>query len=144
MLAPALMARAHEPRPKGLDLDFGGQGSGWCAGRREADDDESVGYYSGYEEAEARVWSIRQVSDERLARAVWATGRPLAAPQRLCAEVVENLDYRPASALRATGANGVTTFLYASLPMSLTRFSAYSLYRWEIAIPAPQRVGPWR
>jgi hypothetical protein len=46
--------------------------------------------------------------------------------------------------LRATGANGVTTFLYASLPMSLTRFSAYSLYRWEIAIPAPQRVGPWR
>jgi hypothetical protein len=29
----------------------------------------------------SKSWSIRQVSDERLARAVWATGRPFAAPQ---------------------------------------------------------------
>lgn len=60
---------------------------------------------------------------------------------RLCAEVVENLDHRPASALRATGASGVPTFLYASLPMSLTRFSAYSLDRWEIAIRETVVVG---
>jgi phosphonate transport system permease protein len=60
---------------------------------------------------------------------------------RLFAEVVENLDDRPAAALRSSGASALAAFLYASLPMALNRFAAYSLYRWEIAIRETVVVG---
>jgi phosphonate transport system permease protein len=60
---------------------------------------------------------------------------------RLFAEVVENLDHRPAAALRASGAGPVSAFLYATVPMAMNRFAAYSLYRWEIAIRETVVVG---
>jgi phosphonate transport system permease protein len=60
---------------------------------------------------------------------------------RLMAEVVENLDPGPGSALRDAGAGGVATFAYATLPLSLTRFTAYSLYRWEVAVRETVVVG---
>ena len=60
---------------------------------------------------------------------------------RLMAEVVENLDPRPGAALRDGGAGGVATFAYATLPLSLTRFTAYSLYRWEVAVRETVVVG---
>ena len=60
---------------------------------------------------------------------------------KLFAEVVENLDRRPAAAVRATGAGPITEFAYATMPMSLTRFAAYALYRWEITIRETVVVG---
>jgi phosphonate transport system permease protein len=60
---------------------------------------------------------------------------------RLFAEVVENLDRRPAAALRQAGAGPVSTFFYATVPAAMTRFAAYSLYRWEIAIRETVVVG---
>ena len=60
---------------------------------------------------------------------------------RLTAEVVENVDPRPEAALRALGAGRATGFAYAVLPVSLTRFSGYSLYRWEVAARETVVVG---
>jgi phosphonate transport system permease protein len=60
---------------------------------------------------------------------------------RLWAEVVENLDARPGEALRRTGAAGATVFAYATVPLAAGRFSAYSLYRWEIAARESVVVG---
>lgn len=60
---------------------------------------------------------------------------------RLMAEVVENQNPLPLRALQTTGASGGQIFLYGSLPLSLPRFLAYALYRWEIAIRATVIVG---
>lgn len=60
---------------------------------------------------------------------------------RLMAEVVENLDQRPAQAIRAQGAPAAAVFLYSLLPMTLTRFLAYSLYRWEVCMRETVIVG---
>ena len=60
---------------------------------------------------------------------------------RLWAEVVENLDPGPGEALRGTGAAGAAVFAYATVPLAAGRFSAYSLYRWEIAVRESVVVG---
>lgn len=60
---------------------------------------------------------------------------------RLMAEVVENLDPRPAAALESAGAGGLATFAYSTLPQSATRFTAYALYRWEVAARETVVVG---
>jgi len=60
---------------------------------------------------------------------------------RLMAEVVENLDPRPADALRSLGAPGLSAFSYATLPLAGARFAAYSLYRWEVAARETVVVG---
>jgi phosphonate transport system permease protein len=60
---------------------------------------------------------------------------------RLMAEVVENLDDRPARALRAHGASGAQTLLYATVPAAMPRFVAYSLYRWEVTVRETVVVG---
>ena len=60
---------------------------------------------------------------------------------RLMAEVVENLDHRPAEALRRAGAPGLATFAYATLPAATSRFASYSLYRWEVAARETVVVG---
>lgn len=60
---------------------------------------------------------------------------------RLMAEVVENLDPRPAEALRALGAPNLSAFAYASAPLSAARFASYSLYRWEVAARETVVVG---
>ena len=60
---------------------------------------------------------------------------------RLMAEVVENLDDRPGAALRAAGAGDLAVFGYATVPLSVTRFAAYALYRWEVAVRETVVVG---
>lgn len=60
---------------------------------------------------------------------------------RLMAEVVENLDHRPAESLVALGAPGLAAFSYATLPLAASRFAAYGLYRWEVAARETVVVG---
>jgi len=60
---------------------------------------------------------------------------------RLMAEVVENIDPLPGQALRALGAPPSSVFAYATMPLSATRFAAYSLYRWEVAVRETVVVG---
>ncbi|MDA1347343.1 MAG: ABC transporter permease subunit [Chloroflexi bacterium] len=60
---------------------------------------------------------------------------------KLSAEVVENLDPRPARALRAAGAGWGQTLLYALLPQVLPQFITYLLYRWEVIIRTTVVVG---
>ncbi|ARV57774.1 phosphate ABC transporter permease [Nostocales cyanobacterium HT-58-2] len=60
---------------------------------------------------------------------------------RLMAEVIENLDERPSRSLKALGASDSQVFLYAVFPLTLKRFLAYILYRWEVCIRATVIVG---
>jgi phosphonate transport system permease protein len=60
---------------------------------------------------------------------------------RLMAEVVENLDHRPARTVLATGASRPQMLLYAVLPAALPRFAAYSVYRWEVTVRETVVVG---
>jgi phosphonate transport system permease protein len=60
---------------------------------------------------------------------------------RLMAEVTENLDERPLRSLKALGATRSQVFLYGVLPLTLPRFIAYILYRWEVCIRATVIVG---
>ena len=60
---------------------------------------------------------------------------------RLVAEVVENLDERPLSALKAQGAGRGSVFAYGALPPTYPRFVSYLLYRWEEIIRATVIVG---
>ncbi len=60
---------------------------------------------------------------------------------RLMAEVTENLDQRPLIALKAQGTPPLLVFLYGILPLTLTRFLAYTLYRWEVCTRETVIVG---
>jgi phosphonate transport system permease protein len=60
---------------------------------------------------------------------------------RLKAETIENLDTRPLEALKAQGAPDSLVFLYGVLPLSLPRFLAYDLYRWEVCMRETVIVG---
>lgn len=60
---------------------------------------------------------------------------------RLMSEVVENLDARPTAALKEAGASGLAVFAYATVPLSVTRFASYALYRWEVAARETVVVG---
>ncbi|MBW3651872.1 MAG: ABC transporter permease subunit [Actinobacteria bacterium] len=60
---------------------------------------------------------------------------------RLMAEVIENLDSRPARGLRLQGASTGQALLYGVLPAALPRFVAYSLYRWEVTVRETVVVG---
>ena len=60
---------------------------------------------------------------------------------RLMAEVRENLDERPLRSLKALGASNAQVFLYGVLPLTLPRFLAYILYRWEVCFRSTAIVG---
>ncbi|NET05655.1 MAG: ABC transporter permease subunit [Symploca sp. SIO2B6] len=60
---------------------------------------------------------------------------------RLMAEVTENLDQRPLQALKAQGTPSSLLFLYGVLPLTLPRFLAYILYRWEVCMRETLIVG---
>ena len=60
---------------------------------------------------------------------------------KLSAEVVENLDPRPARALRALGAGSFQVLAYAIVPQALPQFLTYLLYRWEVVIRTTIVVG---
>jgi phosphonate transport system permease protein len=60
---------------------------------------------------------------------------------KLSAEVVEDIDPRPARALRSAGASNLQMFLYGVLPQVLPQFMTYVLYRWEVIIRTTIVVG---
>lgn len=60
---------------------------------------------------------------------------------KLYAEVVENLDPRPARALRTTGARSGHVLAYSVLPQALPQFLTFTLYRWEVVIRTTIIVG---
>uniref|UniRef100_UPI001ABCBF94 PhnE/PtxC family ABC transporter permease n=2 Tax=Variovorax TaxID=34072 RepID=UPI001ABCBF94 len=53
---------------------------------------------------------------------------------RLFAEALENAPREPEHALTLSGAGPVAAFSYASLPIVLPQWVAYTLYRWEMNI----------
>lgn len=60
---------------------------------------------------------------------------------RLFTEVLETMDRRPVLSLQLLGAGRIATFVYGVLPLVAGRFTAYALYRWEIAIRETVVVG---
>ncbi len=60
---------------------------------------------------------------------------------KLSSEVVENVDVRPARALRAAGAGNFQMLVYGILPQVLPKFFTYLLYRWEVVIRTTVVVG---
>lgn len=60
---------------------------------------------------------------------------------RLMAEVNENLPDGPVRALRSLGASSGGVVFYGILPANLSRFLAYSLYRWEVCLRETVIVG---
>lgn len=60
---------------------------------------------------------------------------------KLSSEVVENMDTRPAKALRASGASRYQILVYAVIPQVLPQFMTYLLYRWEVVIRTTIVVG---
>ncbi len=60
---------------------------------------------------------------------------------KLSAEVVEDLDTRPARSLRAAGAGNFQMLAYGILPQALPQFVTYMLYRWEVVIRTTIVVG---
>lgn len=59
----------------------------------------------------------------------------------LFTETLETMDRRPIDALQQLGAGQIATFCYGMVPTVLGRFTAYALYRWEIAIRETVVVG---
>jgi phosphonate transport system permease protein len=53
---------------------------------------------------------------------------------RLGAEVVENVERRPPSALRGLGAGRLQIHLFGILPVVLPRFLVFFFYRWETCV----------
>ena len=60
---------------------------------------------------------------------------------KLSAELVEDLDPRPARALRGAGASGAQMLVYGVMPQVLPQFLTYLLYRWEVIIRTTVVVG---
>ena len=60
---------------------------------------------------------------------------------KLSSEVVENLDPRPARALRTSGAGTFQMLAYGIMPQALPQFLTYLLYRWEVVIRTTIVVG---
>ncbi len=60
---------------------------------------------------------------------------------KLYSEVVENLDPRPAGALRTAGASSGHVLAYSVLPQALPQFLTFTLYRWEVVIRTTIIVG---
>ncbi|MGH2773765.1 MAG: PhnE/PtxC family ABC transporter permease [Actinomycetota bacterium] len=60
---------------------------------------------------------------------------------RLMAESVEASDAAPARALAGSGAGRAKAFFYATLPLSMGRFSALGIYRWEVTMREVVVVG---
>jgi phosphonate transport system permease protein len=53
---------------------------------------------------------------------------------RLFAESLENAPRQPERALLQSGSGAVAAFAYGSLPLVLSQWVAYTLYRWEMNI----------
>lgn len=65
----------------------------------------------------------------------------VAALGKLYSEQVENIDPGPVEAIRATGASGLQTIVYAVWPQVVPPFVAFTLYRWDINVRMATIVG---
>ncbi|MBO8168925.1 MAG: ABC transporter permease subunit [Thermoanaerobacteraceae bacterium] len=60
---------------------------------------------------------------------------------KLCTEVVKDLDRKPLVALHSSGASTTQMLLYGILPQATPKFLTYRLYRWEVIIRTTIMVG---
>lgn len=60
---------------------------------------------------------------------------------RLYTDVYEEVESGPAKAMQASGASGLSTWLYAVLPQVNPRVVAFTLYRFEVNVRATATVG---
>ena len=62
------------------------------------------------------------------------TVHSIAALGKLYSEQVENIEFGPIEAIRATGATWWQIVIYAVLPQVVPSFFAFTLYRWDINV----------
>ncbi len=62
------------------------------------------------------------------------TVHSIAALGKLYSEQVENIDFGPIEAIRATGGNWWQTVVYAVFPQVAAPFLAFTIYRWDINV----------
>jgi len=60
---------------------------------------------------------------------------------KLFSETIENVKLQPIEAIRASGSNKSTAFLYAAIPQAFPQLIAYCLYRWEVNIRTAAILG---
>ncbi|MFP4114156.1 MAG: phosphonate ABC transporter, permease protein PhnE [Spirochaetota bacterium] len=65
----------------------------------------------------------------------------IAALGKLYSEAIEGIDQGPIEAIRATGANGLQTIMYAIVPQMISPFVSFSIYRWDINVRMSTVIG---
>jgi phosphonate transport system permease protein len=65
----------------------------------------------------------------------------IAALGKLYSEAIESIDPGPIEAIRATGATGLQTIMYAVVPQMIPPFVSFSIYRWDINVRMSTVVG---
>ncbi|MFW6139297.1 MAG: PhnE/PtxC family ABC transporter permease, partial [Spirochaetota bacterium] len=60
---------------------------------------------------------------------------------KLTAEQMENIDYRPIEAVRATGASGFQVLTFAIIPQLLPQFVGTAIFQWDINIRRATVIG---
>jgi phosphonate transport system permease protein len=65
----------------------------------------------------------------------------IAALGKLYSEAIESIDPGPIEAIRATGATGLQTIMYAVIPQMIPPFVSFSIYRWDINVRMSTVVG---
>jgi phosphonate transport system permease protein len=65
----------------------------------------------------------------------------IAALGKLYSEAIEGIDQGPIEAVRATGANGLQTIMYAVVPQMISPFVSFSIYRWDINVRMSTVIG---
>ncbi|MFW6313722.1 MAG: phosphonate ABC transporter, permease protein PhnE, partial [Spirochaetota bacterium] len=65
----------------------------------------------------------------------------VAALGKLYSEAIEGIDQGPIEAVRATGANGLQTIMYAIVPQMISPFVSFSIYRWDINVRMSTVIG---
>jgi len=65
----------------------------------------------------------------------------IAALGKLYSEAIEGIDQGPIEAVRATGANGFQTIMFAVVPQMISPFVSFSIYRWDINVRMSTVIG---
>lgn len=65
----------------------------------------------------------------------------VAALGKLYSEAIEGIDPGPIEAIRATGATGLQTIVYAVIPQMIPPFVSFSIYRWDINVRMSTIIG---
>ncbi len=65
----------------------------------------------------------------------------VAALGKLYSEAIEGIDQGPIEAVRATGANGFQTIMFAVVPQMISPFVSFSIYRWDINVRMSTVIG---